>query len=182
MIIKITVTLAICLCSETLSVFFQSAHLKKRENGVEWPDMYRVVCHYASSMHSWKKPISDTQWADLLEIYQNWYSALNPRGEASSLPIHHPWCIADKLRGNNKLLLRGWPQWWKWKLPHGHHSIHSPLFFNRTVKACLSVQGNSYKLHCFLWEVCVRVCREQAQFVSRHGMESPPLSDISPGR
>lgn len=72
-----------------------------------------------------------------LEIYQKWYSAVNEKAMASPLPIHHQWCIADKLLGSNKPLLRGWPHWWKQKLPHGHPSIHSPRLFDTTVSACL---------------------------------------------
>lgn len=92
-------------------------------------------------MLPWRKPIIETQWTDSLEIYQKWWSAMNEQGKASPLPIHHQWCVADKLPGSNKLLLRGWPHCWKQKLPHGHHSIQSPLLFNTTVRACHCTSG-----------------------------------------
>lgn len=72
-----------------------------------------------------------------LEIYQKWYSAVNEKAVASPLPIHHRWCIADKLLGGNKPSPRGWPHWWKQKLPHGHPSVHGPRLFDTTVSACL---------------------------------------------
>lgn len=110
--------------------------------------MNRPVCLYTSSMLPWRKPIIETQWTDSLEIYQKWYSAVNEKATASLLPIHHQWCIADKLPGSNKLLLRGWPHWWKRKLPHGHPSKHSPLFSIQQSEL-VSVQGNSYQRYYF---------------------------------
>lgn len=125
-------------------------------------------------MLPWRKPIIETQWTDWLEIYQKWYSAVNEKAMASPLPIHHWWCIADKLLGSNKLLLRGWPRWWKQKLPHGHSSIHNPLFSIQQSEL-VSVRGNSYLHYYFLGVVCVHwQKRTNTQFVSRHGMESPP--------
>lgn len=96
---------------------------------------------------------------------------MNEKAMASLLPIHHRWCIADKLLGSNKLLLRGWPPSWKRKLPHGHPSIHS-LLFSIQQSELVSVQGNSYQ-HYYLvhWQK-----RTNIQFVSRHGMESIDLT------
>ena len=134
--------------------------------------MWRPVCLYTSSMLPWRKPIIETQWTDTLEIYQKWYSAVNEKAIASPLPIHHRWCIADKLPGSNKLSLRGWPRWWKWKLPHGHPSIHS-LLLSIQQSELVSVQGNSYQHYYLLGVVCARwQKRTNTQFVSRHGMES----------
>lgn len=127
-------------------------------------------------MLPWRKPIIETQWTDSLEIYQKWYSAVNEKALASPLPIHHWWCIADKLLGSNKLLLRGWPRWWKRKLPHGHPSMHSPLFSIQQSEL-VSLQGNSYQHYYFLGVVCVHwQKRTNTQFVSRHGMEGPRLN------
>lgn len=92
---------------------------------------------------------------------------------ASPLPIHHRWCIADKLLGSNKLLLRGWPRWWKQKLPHGHGSAHSPLFSIQQSEL-VSVQGNSYQHYYLLGVLCVHwQKRTNTQFVSRHWVKSP---------
>lgn len=88
---------------------------------------------------------------------------------ASPLPIHHQWCIADKLLGSNKPLLRGWPHWWKQKLPHGHPSIHSPVSSIQQ-SVLVSVQGNSYQHYYFSGVVCARVHwqkRTNTQFVFR---------------
>lgn len=103
---------------------------------------------------------------------------------ASPLPIHHQWCIADKLLGSNKPLLRGWPHWWKQKLPHGHPSIHSPVFSIQQ-SVLVSVQGNSYQHYYFSGVVCARVRwqkRTNTQFVFRLGVASPPLFYASAGR
>lgn len=88
-------------------------------------------------MLPWKKPIIETQWTDSLEIYQKWYSAVNEKAMASPLPIHHRWCIADKLLGSNKLLLRGWPRWWKRKTPPWPSQHTQPPLLNTTVRTCL---------------------------------------------
>lgn len=136
--------------------------------------MDRLVWLSTSSMLPWRKPIIKTQWTDSSEIYQKWYSAVNEKAMASPLPIHHQWCIADKQLGSNKLLLRGWPRWWKWKLPHGHPCVHSPLFSIQQ-SALVSVQENSYQHYYFLGVVCVHwQKRTNTQFVSRHEMESSP--------
>lgn len=135
--------------------------------------MDRPVSLYTSSTLPWRKPIIETQWTDSLEIYQKWYSAVNEKAMASPLPIYHQWCIADKPRGSNKLLLRGWPHWWKWKLPHGHPSIHSPLFSIQQSEL-VSIQGTSYLHDYFLGVgvcVCVCVCtdrKEQTHNLSLH--------------
>lgn len=81
--------------------------------------------------------ITETQWTDSLKIYLKWYSAVNEKAMASPLPIHHLWCIADKLLGSNKLLLRGWPHWWKRKTPPWPSRSTQPPLFNTTVRACL---------------------------------------------
>lgn len=119
-----------------------------------------------------------------LEIYQKWYSAVNEKAMASPLPIHHRWCIADKLAGSNKPLLRGWPHWWKQKLPHGHPSKHSPVSSIQQ-SVLVSVQGNSYQHYYFSGVVCARVHwqkRTNTQFVFRHGVASPPPLYAGAGR
>lgn len=126
--------------------------------GQIWTDQ----CCCTRSVPPWRKPIIETQWTDRLEIYQKWYSAVNEKGMASPLPIRHQWCIADKLPGSNKLLLRGWPRWWKRKLPHGHSSIHSPLFSIQQSEL-VSVRGNPYQHYYFLGVVCVCALTEKTK-------------------
>lgn len=142
----------------------------------------RPVFCYTWSRLPWRKPIIETQWTDSLEIYQKWYSAVNEKAMASPLPIHHQWCIADKLPGSNKLLLRGWPRWWKRKLPHGHPSTHSPLFSIQQSEL-VSVQGNSYQHYYFLGVVCVRTARrDQTHNLSPDKGWKVPLLDVSAWR
>lgn len=137
-------------------------------------------------MVPWRKPIIETQWTDSLEIYQKWWSAMNEQGKASPLPIHHQWCVADKLPGSNKLLLRGWPHCCKQKLPHGHRSIQSSLLFNTTVSACLSTSGVISTI--LLLGGNVYVCmwadrKEQTHNLSPDiGWGSLPLLNMSAGR
>lgn len=107
----------------------------------KWPDMDTAPCLHASHTQAQKKPITERQWAHGSQIYQKWCCAVNEEGEASPLPIYHTWCIADKLAGSNKVLLRGWPPWWKQQLPHGHRSVHRPLPLNTTAKVPLCFRG-----------------------------------------
>lgn len=142
----------------TVETLLGSPLSEKKEENIKYQYMARPVNLYTSSILPWRKPIIETQWTDSLEIYQKWFCAVNEKAMASPLPIYHQWCIADKPRGSNKLLLRGWPHWWKWKLPHGHPSIHSPLFSIQQSEL-VSIQGTSYLHDYFLGVgVCVCVC------------------------
>lgn len=71
------------------------------------------------------------------EIYQKWYSAVHEKAAASPLPIHHQWCIADKLGGSNKPSLRVWPHWWKQKTPPWPSQRTQPRLFRTAVSARL---------------------------------------------
>lgn len=82
---------------------------------------------------------------------------------ASPLPIHHRWCIADKLLGSNKLSLRGWPRWWKrTPPPHGHRGSHILPFLIQQSEL-VSVRGNPYRHHYSLGVVCVCVLTQKEQ-------------------
>lgn len=99
--------------------------------------MLRALVHFsctaAKEAHHWK-PMNRHCSS---EIYQKWYSAVNEKAMASPLPIHHQWCIADKLLGSNKPLLRGWPHWWKQKTPPWPSQHTQPRLLDTTVSACL---------------------------------------------
>lgn len=149
--------------------------------------MLRALVHFsrgaAKEAHHWE-PMNRHCGS---EIYQKWYSAVNEKAAASPLPIHHRWCIADKLLGSNKPSLRGWPHWWKQKLPHGHPGAHTApsLPYN---SQCLSLYKGTHINTITSRGWCVpRVHwqkRTNTQFVFRlWGCASPPpLLDAGAGR
>lgn len=62
------------------------------------------------------------------------------------------------------------------KLPHGHPSMHGPLFsIQQSELVSVKRGGNSYPHDYFSGVVCAQRWRKRTnmQFVSRHGMESP---------
>lgn len=130
---KLTKIIVICspvsmlLCCYTFQNgrYYQSVLFQENKWVIERRDMNRPVFMYTLSMcreggSLSLKPTEQIGWRFIRNDIVN--------EKASPLPIHHRWCIANKLLGSKKLLLRGWPPWWKQQLPHGHPRIHCLLF------------------------------------------------------